>query len=529
MTGLAELAAVLGFFMAVNGAAWGQAAPVAPPGPGLALDGAIAIALRQNANIQLSQQLIEAGRGNEKIARGPFDTVATAGTSSARSYRQLRRDEALALETMRLTPHDQITETTSYRLGLQQTLQSGAVMGGALVVDSVQDNAQRMQGIPPQSSVNLEFTLRLPLLRSAGRDTVTAALQAAGFELDAAHSEFAHINAQVVLNVTLAYWDYLARSRQLAIATESEQRARQLLAEMQRLAAADQIPRAELELIGASAAEKTATRIAVEQLLAESRRALARLLGVSARDAVRLALPTQDYPRSQDAPVEEIAVPEPWIERSLLRRADLAAELARERAARARVTVARNNLRPQLDFNVALGYGASAQSVAISNLDTLLGRRFSGPAVSVSLAYQFPVQNNAADGLFIAQSAALDASLVRQRDLRNTIGASVENAVQALRRTARQLSAGREAVLRYSTALRNERRKRELGTATLIDVLNIEDRYDNALTAAVQREQAFANAIAQLRFEAGVLVARKGESFNVRVDDLLSHRLNLDE
>lgn len=497
--------------------------------PGITLESALAQALRQNANIQLSRQQVEASRGGVLQARGVFDPVASASASHTRNYRQLRQDEVIALQSVRLTPHDQITETTTYRAGVDQTLESGIAVGGAMVVTGVQDNVQRITGIPPQTTGILQFTLRAPLMKNAGRDTVTATLQAAGHELEAANHDFAHSNAQVVVNVALAYWDYLSRSKLLGIATESEQRSRQLLAEMERLVRADQLPRAELELISASAAEKTAARVAAEQALADSRRTLARLLGVSANEASRLDLPRQDFPANRDAPYALIDVPAQWIEKSLGRRADLAAELARELAARARVGAARNNLKPQVDFNLSFGYITNAESVPLSDLNTLIGRSYAGPVVSAGVSYQFPVRNSAAEGLVLTQSAALDASLIRQRDLRAAIGANVEAAVQALRRAAGQLREAREAVSRYATALRNERTKRELGTATLIDVLNVEDRYNNALTAAVLREQAFASAIAQLRFESGMLVARDGEAFNVRVEDLLSYRVELGE
>ncbi|MFM9967062.1 MAG: TolC family protein [Burkholderiales bacterium] len=510
--------------MLIGGVAQAQAPA---PTSGVTLESAITQALRQNANIQLSRQSVEANRGSVLQARGIFDAVASASASHNRNYRQLRRDEVISLQSVRITPHDQITETTTYRAGVDQTLESGVALGGAFVVSGVQDNAQRIQGIPPQTTANLQFTLKVPLLKNAGRDTVTATLAAAGHELDAANHDFSHTNAQIVLNVTLAYWEYVGRTRLLDIATESERRARQLLAEMQRLVNADQLPRAELELISASAAEKTATRVAAEQSLADARRNLSRLLGVSSAEAVRLPAPLQDFPDNQNAPTTLINLPQEWIDRALGRRADLLAELARELAVRTRVTAARNNLKPQLDLNFAFGYITNAESVAITSLETLVGRTYAGPVVTAGISYQFPVRNSAAEGLVLSQSAALDSSLIRQRDLRATIGANVEVAAQALRRAALQLREAREAVGRYATALKNERTKRELGTATLIDVLNVEDRYNNALTGSVSREQAFANAIAQLRFEAGLLVNREGETYTVRVEDLISHAVEL--
>jgi len=58
--------------------------------------------------------------------------------------------------------------------------------------------------------------------------------------------------------------------------------------------------------------------------------------------------------------------------------------------------------------------------------------------------------------------------------------------------------------------------------STLIDILNVEDRYNNALLSAVQARQAYANAIAQFRFDTGMLLSREGDSYNARVGELFN-------
>src|SRR5690349_22165550 len=55
----------------------------------------------------------------------------------------------------------------------------------------------------------------------------------------------------------LAYWDYLARIRRLAISREAENRAVRLVEETRRLIAADQVPAAEIQLVSARSEEHT--------------------------------------------------------------------------------------------------------------------------------------------------------------------------------------------------------------------------------------------------------------------------------
>ena len=58
--------------------------------------------------------------------------------------------------------------------------------------------------------------------------------------------------------------------------------------------------------------------------------------------------------------------------------------------------------------------------------------------------------------------------------------------------------------------------------STLIDILNVEDRYNNALLSAVQARQAYASAIAQFLFNTGMLVLRQGEFYTAPIAQLLN-------
>jgi outer membrane protein TolC len=89
-------------------------------------------------------------------------------------------------------------------------------------------------------------------------------------------------------------------------------------------------------------------------------------------------------------------------------------------------------------------------------------------------------------------------------------------------RAGEQLKQADAAVKSYAVGLANERTKRRLGLSTLIDILSVEDRYNNALLSAVQARQAYASAIAQFRFEAGMLLTREGDSYIARIAELLT-------
>jgi outer membrane protein len=93
--------------------------------------------------------------------------------------------------------------------------------------------------------------------------------------------------------------------------------------------------------------------------------------------------------------------------------------------------------------------------------------------------------------------------------------------VTGLRHSVQQLAESVESVRRYTTAVQNELTKRQAGTATLLDVVNMEDRLVSAQVAEIAARQAYAVAIAQLRYETGTLVRKDGNTFDVRIRDVL--------
>lgn len=514
--------AAAGLALCLAGLAWqARAQPVAA---GISLIDVLRGSLKQNPNTQLQQQQVIASQGAILQAQGQFDPQLSAAITRQRDLRPLRTDEIVNLEAAGIQGvQRQTTDVTTWRAGVEQTLINGVAVGGNVAVSKTDDSSAQQGQLPAQTLGRLNFTLRVPLLRNVGRDVVGAGVFAAEAENKAALYDLVQTNAQTVLNATLAYWDYLAKQRRLSIASSSEQRAGALNEEMNKLIRADQVPRAELELLLASRAEKTIARVQAEQAFVEARRTLARAIGLPADQAIAMPDPADEFPTYQGQALDDDALPSIPLRNAAVRaRADLEAGRQREVAARYRLVAARNGLKPQVDFNLNLGYGTLAEGRGPYDLERLLYQGRVGPSFGATLGFQLPYGNSAARGALLVQSATYDASTIRIRELEASIGNNVSVQVEALRRAARQLAEGAEAVKRYAITLINERTKRRLGQSTLIDVITVQDRFDNALAAQVQLQQAYASAIAQLRFELGTLVRQEGESFDVRVEDLTS-------
>jgi outer membrane protein TolC len=138
-----------------------------------------------------------------------------------------------------------------------------------------------------------------------------------------------------------------------------------------------------------------------------------------------------------------------------------------------------------------------------------------------------PLGNNAARGQVRQQAAQAQALRVRIHELGHAIASGIETSASAMLRAVDQLKEADAAVKTYAVGLSNERTKRRLGLSTLLDVLNVEDRYNNALLSAVQARQAYASAIAQFRFDTNTLLSREGDSYSARVGELFNPSVSL--
>jgi outer membrane protein len=489
----------------------------------LGLAQALGAALARNVTALLQRQEVLASEARVLIARGPFDPVIGANAAMNNDPRSLRRDEELAFEAAGVPGiRRQLQTTRSWQVGVEQVLISGIALSSSVGITGTDDSLARLTGQQRQNVGQVALTVRVPLLRNSGRATVGAALDAAQAELEAARLELRQDTAGALAGTAVAYWDFLARSRRLDIARASEARVADLVTELRRLIAADQVPAAEIELALATLAERRTLRLAAEQGVTESWRTLARTIGLSGAESLRAPLPADDFPGHDGSVLDYAGQLDALLAAALDARPDLAALRKREDAARLRVAAAGRNLQPQLDVNVSLFSSGLREGGLPLDVPAALLERRSGPSGGVSLLLSWPYENTAARGALFGQAAIRDSQSIRLRELGASIATNVAVQVEALRRSAAQLREVDEAVRRFTVTLRNEETKRQLGTSTLIDVINVQDRLFNALSLQVLQRQAFATAIALLRLEIGQLVQAGDDVFEVRPNDLLS-------
>jgi outer membrane protein TolC len=490
----------------------------------LSLEQALATALAGNANILLSRAQADLAQSVVQQNKGLFDVTLNAQSGNTRNVRPLNQGERASYLLGGYDLRDQLTDTTITQVGATQLFSSGIQANLVASYTSTNDSTFVSSGTPRQSIGALTFQLRVPLLRNAG-DVNSARIRAAEIVATAARSELEFAVSQTLLNSTLNYWDYLAKGQILVISLESEHRGEAQLEEIRTLIAANELPRAEINLAQATLNDRRSARIDAEQVLLESRRTLGRALGLNAQASMAIGELADAFPRYDGITIHTVTKAAAMTAQAMQTRSDLAALRQRKAAGQILLEVALKNEQPQFDLVLGTTKTGLREGGSIDSIGAAFTQN-QGTGYSANLFFQMPLGNNSARGLYQQREAELDTQLIKINELNQTISNNVETAAYAVLRASKRLTATDAATKTYAVSLENERTKRRLGMATLIDSLNIEDRYNNSLLASVQAHQAYANAIAQFRFETGSLLTREGTTYRANVGELLTPRLH---
>jgi len=111
---------------------------------------------------------------------------------------------------------------------------------------------------------------------------------------------------------------------------------------------------------------------------------------------------------------------------------------------------------------------------------------------------------------------------IRTRDLARKINSGILVAVQALWRTLRELRETRNSISHYRKAVSSEQIKFSMGMASVMDVINMQDRLRDVRLSEVTQMNRFADAVVRLGFETGTLVMAEGDTYRIEMKNLTS-------
>ena len=372
------------------------------------------------------------------------------------------------------------------------------------------------KGLEEMYTFRFGINSRVPLLRGRGTDARGATERAAEIDHDASLLSLQFQSSVSALNTVLAYWDLRGAQESLDVIQRSVGLQEQIVSLTEAAIEAGELPRADIARVRASEARALARLQNMERNYHQARVNLAAVMGLEVTDNDQtLPLARDGFPAAPKlATLEEQEVQE-LAREALDLRPDLRAHLTLEQSGKVLKRAAVTDLRPKLDLDSSLWVTALDERTVYNAID-----RWVGPSLSLAVDFERPFGNNFYKGRLKQRDADLRQRQIKTMNLARQIQLAIVRDALSLDQAASRVALANEAVNHYRTAIDSEIEKFRVGESTLIDTILTEDQQTDAQLSRVAAEQDFAKLVAELRFEAGILVNHHGQTSAVSQEDL---------
>ena len=414
-------------------------------------------------------------------------------------------------------------ETLQVDLRFQIPMRSGLTVAPVLFLagtentyaDKSLDPSEGGRGLPTLYRSVVGFTLDVPLLKNAGRDSVAAGENSARENYRAALESLAHTATNCALRTTLAYWNLAAAQEVAALLERSATAQRKINEVTGALIEADELPRAERSRIVARTADLEGGLAAARRDVARKRVDLAVAIGMAVPDVSFAPLAADPLPAGEDVKEMDASALARLLDASIARRADVKAAALRVTAADYLLKGSRVDLRPRLDLSVQAGYNGIYEDPQLSIMSVgnptgywrSFQGRYVGPSFQVTLSFELPFGNNAAKGQYVQTESLVGNASISKADLERTVRANVVQLSGALATAAAEVRIREAAVASNQEVVASTFERFRGGETTVIDTLTTEVVRTQAESDLVAARLMYATRASRLRFETGSLLS----------------------
>ena len=456
--------------------------------------------------LKIEQRQVDVSRALLRQATSQFDQTVAWSLTQEHSNTPLTSLQHLQAADAGINAVTQGQNLTTATVSSPKLFRSGVEITPAWQVLRTTDNLLSRPGL---NQSNLSVQVVLPLTRGRGRTVVAARESSARIDVDASVYDASQTASELILNTTVAYWNYVAAEKAFDILKGSETRGQTIAENVRTLVEADRLPRSEVTLTDANLAARITNRIAAAQSVIEARQALGVAMGTPVEEMDDIPAPSDDFADPSQLLLPSVTTPslQRYIHEALARRADYLAAVRRKDSLQVLAVAAMNQVQPQWDVVMAAGYASLREGTRPDRLLTSPFSRVGGPDLTGGIRYSFPLKNNLAKGQLEQARASVDQAALRATDLSRNIASGVIASAHAVANGVLRLQNARATVVAFQTALQGEQEKLRLGIGSLVDILTVEDRLTNALAGEIDAVLAYATAVIRFRFASGSILA----------------------
>lgn len=223
-------------------------------------------------------------------------------------------------------------------------------------------------------------------------------------------------------------------------------------------------------------------------------------MGVALADALSIPLASDAFPEPPAGLQGETQAYAGFVSESVARRFDHQAAVESQVLAERRFCWA--PARTSVDFPRCVGLGLGHQRAAVvAELSDWVFR--SG---RVGISYEQFLGNNVAKGTVAAREASANQAQIEATNIARVVSLRVIQLAESLKVAADRLRSAAEAVTSYEQTIAAEQTRFRAGDSSLLDTILTEQQTLAARLAYLAAQQEYAQLLASLRHEAGLLV-----------------------
>ncbi len=329
--------------------------------------------------------------------------------------------------------------------------------------------------------------VRMPLLRNRETDEQRTDLLLARLAIELADASIEKQRLTLLQMAAEAYWEWVSAGQKLTVAESLLRLAEARTEQVEEAVAAGEVARIEIADNARALLERRSAVVSAERQLQNAGFELSLFYRDSRGQpqiVARERLPEFPEPAGvSDAQMQED------LQRALTRRPEIMTKLLEMQQSKAGLTLARNQLLPEIDFAAQYSRDAGGGSITKRGSEVIAG-----------VTLKSPLQRRKAKGAVALQEAKLEQLDQRLRFARNRVEVEVRDAVSALDAALQRLELARQEQELAQQLAEAEQERFELGDSTLF-VVNLRE-----LSAASARLKV-ANALADWHKAAAVYQA----------------------
>ncbi len=392
------------------------------------------------------------------------------------------------------------TETHNYDIALNRRFRGGPELQIFGNLKGTETNAGTRGGDPRENRTAIGASLSVNVLKMGHADPAFAE-ERARMQRVLAQREMARSSiSEHVLDTTLAYWQVAAAQERLEFLVQSELESAVITGITKKLAEAKVLPESDLQQALGRQFQAAADRLAGEVQLATAQQVLAVAIGLDPLEMFTAPLASDPLPPVvSDSASRGLAFKE-LVDWTFENHGELRAFRYLNNATDVLVEQSRRDLAPDLNMFMGGEFTGYNQQTGLEGYFGAWGSKHTGASFNVGVRLDWPLENRVRESAYLANTTEARKTRLIEADGKRRLASRIALDMRNVLRTGRQVREIGQAVGSLEQSLDFERKKLDLKTATLLDVILTQQNLTQVRVAEVSANLAHAASIANLRF-----------------------------